>query len=113
VELLAQAPHLTLLVTSRAVLHLSGEHVYPVEPLANEAAVALFCERAQAADPRFHPDAAEEEAIRHICARLDGLPLAIELAAARAKVLPPAALLARLEQRLPILTGGVRDLPGR
>jgi predicted ATPase/DNA-binding SARP family transcriptional activator len=114
VELLAHAPHVTLLVTSRAVLHLSGEHVYPVEPLANDAAVALFCERAHAADPRFQPDAAEEEeAIRRICARLDGLPLAIELAAARAKVLLPSALLARLEQRLPLLTGGVRDLPGR
>jgi predicted ATPase/DNA-binding SARP family transcriptional activator len=113
VELLAHAPRLTLLVTSRAVLHLSGEHVYPVEPLTNDAAVALFCERARAADPNFHPDGDEEEAIGRICARLDGLPLAIELAAARAKVLPPAALLARLEQRLPILTGGVRDLPGR
>jgi predicted ATPase/DNA-binding SARP family transcriptional activator/Tfp pilus assembly protein PilF len=113
VELLAHARHLTLLVTSRAVLHVSGEHVYPVEPLASEAAVALFCERAHAADPRFHTGADEEEAIRRICARLDGLPLAIELAAARAKVLSPPALLARLEQRLPILTGGVRDLPGR
>ena len=113
VELLAHAPRLTLLVTSRAVLHLSGEYVYPVEPLANDAAVALFCERARAADPRSHPDVTEEEAIGRICVRLDGLPLAIELAAARAKVLPPSALLARLEQRLPILTGGVRDLPGR
>jgi len=113
VELLAHAPRLTLLVTSRAVLHLSGEHVYPVKPLANDAAVALFCERARAADPNLQLDGAEEEAIGRICARLDGLPLAIELAAARAKVLPAAALLARLEQRLPILTGGVRDLPGR
>ncbi len=113
VELLAHAPRLTLLVTSRAVLHLSGEHVYPVEPLANDAAVALFCERARTADPNLQPTGAEEEAIRRICTRLDCLPLAIELAAARSNVLPPAALLARLEQRLPILTGGVRDLPGR
>jgi predicted ATPase/DNA-binding SARP family transcriptional activator len=113
VELLAQAPRLTLLVTSRAVLHLSGEHVYPVEPLANEAAVALFCERACAADPRFDRDALDEDAIGRICARLDGLPLAVELAAARAKVLPPTVLLVRLEPRLPVLTGGVRDLPSR
>src|SRR5207245_3864871 len=101
-------------VTSRVGRHLAGEHVYPVDALANHAAVALFCERARAADPIFHPDSAEEEeAIRRICARLDRLPLALELAAARVKVLPPAALLARLEQRLPVLTGGVRDLPSR
>jgi predicted ATPase/DNA-binding SARP family transcriptional activator len=113
IELLAQAPRLTLLVTSRAVLHLSGEHVYPVEPLFTDAAVALFLERAREAESRFHPDGGEEQAIRRICERLDGLPLAIELAASRVRTLTPAELLARLEPRLPLLTGGPRDLPAR
>jgi predicted ATPase/DNA-binding SARP family transcriptional activator len=113
VELLARAPRLTLLVTSRVVLHLSGEHVYPVEPLAAEPAVALFLERAREAEPRFRPDAADEQAIRRICKRLDGLPLAIELAASRVRTLTPVELLGRLEPRLPLLTGGPRDLPAR
>jgi predicted ATPase len=113
VELLARAPRLTLLVTSRVVLHLSGEHVYPVEPLAAEPAVALFLDRAGEAEPRFRPDAAEEPAIRRICERLDGLPLAIELAASRVRALTPADLLDRLDSRLPLLTGGPRDLPAR
>jgi predicted ATPase/DNA-binding SARP family transcriptional activator len=113
VELLARAPRLTLLVTSRVVLHLSGEHVYTVEPLAAEAAAALFHERASEADPRFRPDGTDEQAIRHICDRLDGLPLAIELAASRARTLTPTELLDRLEPRLPLLAGGPRDLPAR
>ena len=113
VKLLARAPHLTLLVTSRIVLHLSGEHVYPVEPLATRAAVALFLERAREAEPRFQPDAADEQAIRRICERLDGLPLAIELAASRVRTLTPVELLDRLDPRLPLLTGGPRDLPAR
>jgi predicted ATPase/DNA-binding SARP family transcriptional activator len=113
VELLARAPRLTLLVTSRVVLHLSGEHVYPVEPLAAEPAVALFLERACEAEPRFRPDAADEQAISRICERLDGLPLAIELAASRVRTLTPAELLDRLDPRLPLLTGGPRDLPAR
>jgi predicted ATPase/DNA-binding SARP family transcriptional activator len=113
VELLARAPRLTLLVTSRVVLHLSGEHVYPVEPLAAEPAVALFLERACEAEPRFRPDASDEQAIRRICERLDGLPLAIELAASRVRTLAPAELLQRLDPRLPLLTGGPRDLPAR
>ena len=113
VELLAGAPRLTLLVTSRVVLHLSGEHVYPVEPLAVESAVSLFLERAREAEPRFRPDAADEQAIRQICKRLDGLPLAIELAASRVRTLTPVELLDRLEPRLPLLTGGPRDLPAR
>jgi predicted ATPase/DNA-binding SARP family transcriptional activator len=113
VELLSHAPHLTLLVTSRVVLHLSGEHVYPVEPLGEQAAVELFVERASEADVRF--DAGDEAGatIRAICRRLDGLPLAIELAAGRTRTLTPAELLAGLEQRLPLLTGGPRDLPAR
>ena len=102
-----------MLVTSRVVLHLSGEHVYPVEPLAEKAAVALFHERAHEAEPRFHPSAADEDAILHICRRLDGLPLAIELAATRVRTLIPTELLARLEPRLPLLGSGPHDLPAR
>jgi predicted ATPase/DNA-binding SARP family transcriptional activator len=113
VELVARVPRLTMVITSRVVLHLSGEHVYPVEPLADEAAVALFVQRARGADPGFAPDPADEDAIRRICRRLDGLPLTIELAASRVRTLNPEELLARLEPRLPILTGGPRDLPAR
>jgi predicted ATPase/DNA-binding SARP family transcriptional activator len=113
VDLLAQAPRLTLLVTSRIVLHLSGEQVYPVEPLREETAVALFLERARQADPRFRPTPADAETIDQICATLDRLPLAIELAAARVRTLTPTELFRRLEPRLPLLTGGPRDLPAR
>ena len=113
VALLGAAPRLKLLVTSRAVLHLTGERVYPVEPLAKEAATALFHQRAQEAEPRFGADAANEAAIRRICERLDGLPLAIELAASHTRTLTPVELLARLDPRLPLLTGGPRDLPAR
>jgi predicted ATPase/DNA-binding SARP family transcriptional activator len=112
VELLAHAPRLTLLVTSRVVLHVSGEHVYPVEPLREADAVVLFEERAQQAGllPRgTSGDGAVEEIVR----RLDGLPLALELAAGRTRTLSPRELLARLEPRLPLLTGGQRDLPAR
>ena len=112
VELVARAPHLRLLVTSRVVLHVSGEQVYAVDPLDEDAAIALFVERAQKADARFDPGGAEE-AIRAICRRLDSLPLAIELAAGRSRSRTPAELLAGLEQRLPLLTGGPRDLPAR
>jgi predicted ATPase len=113
VELIAGAPRVTLLVTSRVVLHLSGEHVYPVEPLDQEAATALFGERARDASPHFRSGEADEEAIRLICERLDGLPLAIELAASRIRVLTPPELLARLDRRLPLLAGGPHDLPAR
>jgi predicted ATPase/DNA-binding SARP family transcriptional activator len=112
VDLVSQAPHLTVLVTSRVVLHLSGEHVYPVEPLDEDAAVALFAERTREADARFDSGGAEE-AIREICRRVDRLPLAIELAARRIRSRTPAELLAGLELRLPLLTGGPRDLPAR
>jgi predicted ATPase/DNA-binding SARP family transcriptional activator len=112
-DLIAGAPRLTLLVTSRVVLHLSGEHVYPVEPLDGDAATALFNERAREAGSSFSRDNADEEAIRLICERLDGLPLAIELAAGRTRVLTPGELLERLDPRLPLLTGGPHDLPAR
>ncbi len=112
-ELLAHLPRLTLLVTSRSVLHLSGERVYPVEPLTGDAAVELFRSRAQEADPRFHPDADGDTTIRRICDRLDRLPLAIEIAASRTRALTTTELLERLDPLLPLLTGGQHDLPER
>ena len=126
-ELLRACPTLEVLVTSRAVLHLSGEHEYPVSPLglpdpesfpgpeeiARYEAVDLFAERARAARPDFRLDGSNAMTVAEICLRLDGLPLAIELAAARVKLLPPTGLLARLEKRLPLLAGGPRDLPAR
>jgi predicted ATPase len=127
VELLQACLHLNLLVTSRAVLHISGEHEFPVPPLAvpdlkhlpdseilsQYAAVALFVQRARAIKPDFRLTSANAPSIAEICIRLDGLPLAIELAAARIKLLSPQALLARLSHRLQVLTGGVRDAPVR
>ncbi|HWQ15423.1 MAG TPA: AAA family ATPase [Roseiflexaceae bacterium] len=112
-SLLAEAPRLKALVTSRAVLHLSGEHTFAVPPLALPDAIALFHMRAQAARADFQPSAGDAAAIAAICACVEGLPLAIELAAARVKLFPPQALLARLEQRLTFLVGGARDLPAR
>jgi predicted ATPase len=111
-ELLAVAPNLTVLATSRERLHLSGEHDFPLAPLVEEEALDLFAARAQAAQPSFALDG-NRPVVLEICRRLDGLPLAIELAAARVRVLSPEALLARLEQRLPLLTGGARDVPAR
>ena len=111
VELLARAPRLVLLVTSRVVLHLTGEHVFPVSPLDDDAAVELFEQRARALQSDFEVTAENENVVREICRRVDGLPLAIELAAARIRSLTPEALLERLEQRLTVLTGGPRDFP--
>ena len=108
-ELLAASPRSRVLVTSRARLQISGEREYALEPLAPAASATLFCERARAVGRDVDPD----ETIDAICRRLDGLPLAIELAAARAKVLAPTGLLERLEHALPLLTGGVRDAPAR
>jgi len=108
-ELLAAAPDLRLLVTSRSPLHIEGEREYPLDPLPDEGAVELFCERTRQTGAKL--DASET--VRSICRRLDNLPLAVELAAGRAKLLGPQALLARLEQRLPLLTGGRRDVPER
>ena len=112
-DLLKAAPGLTLLVTSRAALRLSGEQEYPVQPLGRSDAVALFVERSRGADPAFRLTDEDSAAIEEICARLDDLPLALELAAARTKVLPPEAMLQRLDQRLDLLSRGPRDLPER
>ena len=98
-----------VLVTSRIPLRVGGEHVLPLSPLDSDEAVALFVERALASVPDFRPD----DTVREICERLDRLPLAIELAAARVRLLPPAQLLARLEQRLSLLSRGARDAPAR
>jgi predicted ATPase/class 3 adenylate cyclase len=125
--LLDAGPRLKALVTSRVVLRLRGEkevavpplplaapaHRPRVEQLAQSSAVALFVARAQDARPTFQLTAANAAAVAEICAQLDGLPLAIELAAARVKLLPPAALLARLTSRLTLLVGGARDLEER
>jgi predicted ATPase/DNA-binding SARP family transcriptional activator len=108
-ELLTQAKGLRLLVTSRTPLRVRGEREYPLDPLAEDDAVTLFVERARDAGRDLEPD----DTIAAICRRLDSLPLAIELAAARTKILAPAKLLERLEQALPILTGGARDAPER
>jgi predicted ATPase/DNA-binding SARP family transcriptional activator len=125
--LLAEAPRLKLLVTSRAVLRVAGEHELPVPPLRlpGEAdtvddyafrrvpALALFAERARAVRPDFEVTEANARTVAEICARLDGLPLAIELAAAWVKLLDLRAILERLGSRLDLLTGGARDKPQR
>lgn len=126
-DLLAACPRLKALVTSRMPLHVRGEREFPVLPLAlpdrknlpateslpQYAAVELLIQRAQAFKPSFVLTPDNAPAVAEICLRLDGLPLAIELAASRLKVFTPQALLHRLERRLPILTGGPRDLPSR
>ena len=113
VGLLARAPRLTILVTSRTVLHLSGEHVFPVPPLELEAAQALFEQRARALQPDFTVTEDELATVRELCRRVDGLPLAVELAAARVRALRPQAVLDRLTERLSFLAGGPHDLPAR
>ncbi len=128
-DLLAAAAGLVVLVTSRTVLRLRGEHELPVPPLPappagaadgaqvadllRYASVRLFVERAHATAPGFELTSENAEAVAEICRRLDGLPLAIELAAVRVRLLPPRALLARLDDRMSLLTGGARDLPER
>ena len=107
--LLSACPNLDVLVTSREPLHVSGEQEYPVPPLVHDEAVAFFAARASAVKPDFQTD----DAVPEICRRLDELPLALELAAARVKALSPRQILERLEHRLPLLTGGARDLPER
>lgn len=126
-DLLAGCPRLKVLVTSREALHLSGEQQLSVPPLAlpdpsrplsnddiaQYEAIRLFVERAQTVKPEFAVSGANASAVAEICRRLDGLPLAIELAAARVKMFSPAAILARLDRRLTVLTGGPRNLPLR
>jgi predicted ATPase/DNA-binding CsgD family transcriptional regulator len=111
--IVAASPHLKALVTSRMRLRVSGEQELPLGPLGRDAAVSMFVDRAREVRPDFEPGAAELEAIAEICDRVDRLPLAIELAAARVKVLSPTAMLARLEHRLELLTAGPRDGPAR
>jgi predicted ATPase len=108
--LLAAVSNLKVLVSSRAALRLTAEHVYPVNPLTRRNAVALFAARVAAVRPGFE---GEDAVVDAICARLDGLPLAIELAADRARLLPLPALLSGLDDRLALLAGGPRDLPAR
>ena len=126
-DLLTAYPQLKVLVTSREVLHVRAEHEFVVPPLAlpdlahlptlavlaSLPSVALFLQRAQAVQPDFQLTRANASAVAEICVHLDGLPLAIELAAARMKLLSPQALLARLGQRLALLTSGSRDVPTR
>jgi predicted ATPase/DNA-binding SARP family transcriptional activator len=126
-RLLAAAPRLLVLATSRTTLRLAAEHEYAVPPLAapeagadlsfeelaaNDA-VRLFAARAGAVDPEFQLDDRNAAAVAEVCARLDGLPLAIELAAARSKLLPPEMMSRRLDRALDLLVGGAQDLPGR
>ncbi len=125
--LLAGCPRLKILVTSRAILHIQGEYEFPISPLAlpqleplptveelaSTPTVALFVQRAKSVRPTFQLRDSNARAIAEICVRLDGLPLAIELAAARSKLLSPPELLARLSHRLEVLTGGPHDLPIR
>ena len=126
-DLLAASAELKIVVTSRAALHLSAEHVFPVPPLrlpdptslpeldalSQYEAVQLFTERARAVAPAFAITSENAPAVAELCVRLDGLPLAIELAASRVKLLPPQALLARLGRRLELLRGGAHDRPER
>ncbi len=126
-ELLAVAPQVKALVTSRAPLHIYGEREFPVpslalpkvrpstplRSLAKSPAIALFVDRAVAVKPTFELTEENARAVANICTRLDGLPLAIELAAARVKLLSPSAMQSRLESRLQLLTGGAKDLPER
>jgi predicted ATPase/class 3 adenylate cyclase len=128
VELLQDCPRLKMLVTSREALRVRGEQIYPVPPLSLPAgdikhpspevlsqyeAVRLFIERARAVKPDFQVTNENAPAVAEICIRLDGLPLAIELAVSRIRLFSPQALLARLENRLGLLKGGARDLPAR
>jgi predicted ATPase/transcriptional regulator with XRE-family HTH domain len=126
-DLLSDSPRLNVMATSRMPLRLRAEREYPVPPLdlpnrtplppvaqlTQYEAVRLFIDRAQAVTPGFTVDNENAPAVAEICWRVDGLPLAIELAAAHVRMLPPQAMLTRLEKRLPLLTGGARDLPAR
>jgi predicted ATPase/DNA-binding SARP family transcriptional activator len=126
-RLAAAIPHLTILTTSRAPLHVTGEHLWPVSPLdlpepdpnpdpgelGEIAAVALFVDRARAVQPTFELTRSNSAAVAEICVRLDGLPLAIELAAARVGALTPETMVSRFDRALPLLGSGPRDAPER
>ena len=126
-EVLSSAPNIKVLATSRTPLRLYGEYEFPIPPLSlpdlralptaghltEYGAVRLFVDRARAVKPGFSLTEENAQAVAEICTRLDGLPLAVELAAARIKLLPPEALLSRLGNRLKLLTGGARNLPER
>ncbi len=112
-ELLAAAPGVSAVVTSRSLLRVGGERRYELDPLPPAEALTLFVERAHAVRPDFEITPGNADDVGRICTALDGLPLAIELAAARIRVLPPAELARRLDRRLPLLVGGARDLPER
>ena len=112
-ELLDGCPSLKIVVTSRSCLHIYGEQEFPVTPLTQNSAMELFVQRAAAVWPTFAITAENGSAVQEICSRLDGLPLAIELAAARTRVLSPIAILERLQKPLQLLTGGAVDLPER
>jgi predicted ATPase/class 3 adenylate cyclase len=111
-DLVLSAPAVKAICSSRAPLRVSSEREYPIPDLGDDEAVTLFCERAQSTKPDFRLNG-DAPAVSEICRRLDGLPLAIELAAARVKVLSPEALLERLGHRLPMLSAGARDSPDR
>ena len=112
-EILEACPSLKILVTSRSRLHIYGEQEFHVTPLAQNSAMELFAQRAAAVWPDFAITPENTAAVQEICSRVDGLPLAIELAAARTKVLSPVAILDRLQRPLQLLTGGPLDLPER
>jgi hypothetical protein len=112
-DLLAACPDLHVLVTSRAPLGVRGEQRFPIAPLPEAPAIELFVERARAAQPALDLSPASRDVFARICQRLDRLPLALELAAARVAILEPVELLARLDPVLPMLAGGLRDLPER
>jgi predicted ATPase/DNA-binding winged helix-turn-helix (wHTH) protein len=112
-ELLETCPSIKVLITSRACLRIYGEQEFPVAPLAQDSAMELFVQRAKAVRPSFAVTPENEVPIREICSKLDGLPLAIELAAARTRVLSPTTMLDRLQSRLQLLVGGALDLPQR
>jgi predicted ATPase len=112
-DILIAAPRVKILATSREALRVRAEHDFPVPALTSAESVRLFGERAAAASHGFQVDESSLETIAAICERLEHVPLAIELAAARARLLPPEALLERLDRRLDFLVGGARDLPER
>ncbi|MFF1634199.1 ATP-binding protein [Leifsonia sp. NPDC058248] len=111
--LLAAAPGVSMLVTSRVLLRVNGEHSFEVGPLAEDSSVNLFVERAHAVKPDFELTSENAGIVARVCSAVDGMPLAIELAAARIRVLSPADLLERLDRRLSVLVGGSRDMPER